>query len=809
MKSYIRLGYINFRAITPGILFAIVMLSAALALAAPQYDVQCDDCHTMPPLDSASGDRDPATGAFKGNHQSHASADPVTCARCHGAAVLNYATGHRTKAIQVTGNLNNSPLGASYSRTFFNQTSVPPTVLGTCSNANCHFESPSPSWGSASFAGAGDCVRCHGAAPGTGNHPVTGSKHGAYYGTGTGSCLKCHPDHLGEARPFAHATSAGHRGIAVRFTTLPNSGGSYSGSGLGFLPSQNKTVFGSCASLYCHSNGTGGAPNVVPNWGASLDCKGCHNSTTASGAPMNSGKHGAHVNNAATLGVNYGCAECHAKTVQSDTAIADLSRHVNGFADFSGVRAGRSYSSATGACSTAYCHSDGKGSYKDMTLTGWKSAATLDCKGCHGSASAPAFTSLAGEPNYATAGAGQPLANTHQPHVSGVGACSNCHINTVDGSGKLTGSAHTNGTIDVAFNAGSAGAAATWNQGTKTCSAIACHSDGTSVATGVPTGGTAVWGSPASGCNGCHSYPPAYATGSPKANSHQGHLAYGCNSCHVNTTSDGTTITGPLNHGNRVYDVAAGAGASFAYTFATSGGSCSNISCHQGGGAKWGVVMSHTAALGAAPILMGMENDDHLPGSPGYAPTENCSLCHYADLPTQHAGQCALCHAGANPPAENLGGAWKLTCQQGACHPTMHAAMTANHNGEWYDSSSSCDHCHDTSGDFPGPGDNCIWCHNPDFTAASVGDHQPPVTTSNVKGSYVGTAVINLSATDIGSSGVSYTRYQLDGYDWIQDTTIYVPPPASGSQTHQLLFFSADHAMNIEAVKTFSFTVSH
>jgi len=806
MKSYLRLGYIGFRAITPGILFGIVSLSAALALAAPQYDVQCDDCHTMPPLDSASGERDPATGAFKGNHQGHAASDAASCARCHGAGVLNYATGHRTKTIQVQGNINNSPLGASYSRGFFNQTSVPPAVLGTCNNVNCHFESLTPSWGSSLFAGAGDCARCHGTAPNTGNHPVAGSKHGTYYGTGTASCLKCHPDHLGEAKPFAHATSAAHRGVAVRFNSSPNSGGSYSGSGLGFLPSQHKASFGSCFNLYCHSNGTGGAPNVVPTWGASLDCKGCHNSNTASGAPMTSGKHGAHVNNAATLGTNFSCADCHARTVQNDTAIADTSRHVNGFADFSGVRGGRTYSSATGVCSTVYCHSDGKGTYKDMTLTGWKSAATLDCKGCHGSAAAPAFSSVAGEPNYPNGGAGQPRANTHQAHVTGAGACYECHVSTVDSTGKLTGSAHTNGSVDVSFNTGIAGPSATWTSGTKTCSGIACHSDGTSVATGVTTGGTIVWGSTSSGCTGCHNYPPSYATGSPKANSHQGHLAYGCNSCHVNTTSDGVTITGSQYHLNKVYDVAPGAGASFAYTFSTSGGSCSSISCHQGGNAKWGVVMNHTAALSSGVILMVLDNEDH---GPGFGITENCVLCHSADLPTQHAGQCALCHAGTSPPADSFGAtAWNQTCQQGACHPTMHAAMTANHNGIYDGTSASCDRCHDTqSGDFPGSGDNCSRCHSPAFTAASVGDHQPPVTSSNGVATYIGDATITLSATDVGSSGVSYTRYSFDGGPWVQDTAIYVRA-TSVPRAHTLQFFSADHAMNVEAVKTLSFTVS-
>ena len=594
MKSYGRLGHINFRATTPGILFGMVFFSAALALAAPQYDLHCDDCHTMPPLDSASGEREPATGAFKGNHQGHADSSVASCTRCHGAGVASYATGHRTKAIQVQGNINNSPSGAAYSRVgnpaFTNQTTLPQP--GSCSNVNCHFEKTTLLWGSPRLSSPADCGACHSSPPTAGGGAASGS-HGPHVALfpGLTNCRKCHPDHSVEAAPFSHALAAGSRGISVA-SSDPALGtfGKYSGSAGSYLPSQTSS-YGSCSGFYCHSNGS-------------------------------------------------------------------------------------------------------------------------------------------------------------------------------------------------------------------------------SVATGSIAGYTPVrWGGAGMACTGCHSYPPAYPTGTPKANSHQGHQAYGCNSCHVNTTSDGITITGPANHLNKVYDVAAGAGASFSYSFASSGGSCGNISCHQGASATWGTGMSHTVALGSGDIEMVLNNSDH--GVP-WTMTENCSLCHYADLPTQHKGNCALCHAGATPPANNLGGTWNQTCQQGACHPTMHAAMTANHNGEYDGSSQSCDRCHDTQSGFPGPGDNCIRCHNPGFTAASVGDHQPPVTTSDGVAGY--TAVypaaitITLSATDLGGAGVSYTRYSLDGSSWEQATSpatsLSVTAPRSGSRAHTLQFYSADHAMNVETVKTLAFTVT-
>jgi cytochrome c553 len=68
----------------------------------------------MPPLDSATGTRDPSTGAFKGNHQAHAGTTAATCVKCHGSGVTSYTTSHRTKQIQMQqGNINGSPLGAA------------------------------------------------------------------------------------------------------------------------------------------------------------------------------------------------------------------------------------------------------------------------------------------------------------------------------------------------------------------------------------------------------------------------------------------------------------------------------------------------------------------------------------------------------------------------------------------------------------------------------------------------------------------------------------------------------------------------
>ncbi|MRR52391.1 MAG: CxxxxCH/CxxCH domain-containing protein, partial [Rhodocyclaceae bacterium] len=391
-----------------------------LLVAGAGAATQCYDCHGT----SASSDYRPddaayrniSTGAFKGNHRTHMGIAAVagTCAACHGAAAATYANDHRNGQINMAANINNSPKvgGATYSRgTSFAQSATP--VPGTCANVNCHFEAVTPAWDAAPFSSPADCNRCHGSAPNTGSHPVAGAKHAAYYGTATASCVKCHPDHAAEGSPFAHATSAGKRDLAVSFTAAPNSGsGAYSGALNDYLPSQ-VNAFGNCTATYCHSPGNKAsgfdAPNAAATWGGSLDCKGCHKADIASGSTMASGTHGSHVNN---LGVGYTtikCVTCHAATVTGGMTIANTGVHVDkqiavAFDNTSSATNGRyngtlatpgspmtkAPGSSYATCSNVYCHSKGQGAGggalapADYTAPVWGNAATGKCGTCHG-----------------------------------------------------------------------------------------------------------------------------------------------------------------------------------------------------------------------------------------------------------------------------------------------------------------------------------------------------------------------------------------------------------------------------------------
>jgi predicted CxxxxCH...CXXCH cytochrome family protein len=272
-------------------------------------------------------------------------------------------------------------------------------------------------------------------------------------------------------------------------------------------------------------------------------CISCHANT--------SGSHPAHLNS------GFGCADCHNETAATNTTLVPgTTTHLNGVADLQ-AGLGRSFSYSGGTCSNISCHYNGTATW----------GGTLGCNGCHGN---------------------PPATFSHMKHAGkGVNysfACSECH----------KGNTHANGTFQDVFIDKSgiiAGSAATYTAAIRTCSALYCHSNGTSLATGQPSGGSVVWGSNTLGCSGCHDNPPAYATGSPKANSHVSH-SFGCGFCHAGTTTDGLTISDNTLHSNGVYNVTPGAGVSFTYVFSATGGTCSNISCHNNGTAVWGATLT-------------------------------------------------------------------------------------------------------------------------------------------------------------------------------------------------------------------------
>lgn len=546
-------------------LFSTLLFSGISSAA-----LQCNGCHgtsapaDIRPLDAAS--RNIASGGFQGNHRTHMgiAATPATCNKCHGngSDVSTYLSRHRNDKIEMVNNINGHP-GAAYSKgVFFNQTSVP--VLGTCSNVNCHFEKTTPAWGSATFTTPNDCNKCHGAPPSGGSTGAAGShaKHDLYY-AGVTNCQKCHSNNT----TFSHATSAGKRDLNISFAAAPNNGsGSYSGPRNDYLPSQTN-VFGNCTNLYCHSNGNKALGNFSSNtlavWGTPLpaNCIGCHRGAGSSGAIMNSGSHGKHVdpNRFNTIA----CSKCHAATTNSSMQITDMASHVNAKVNIkfnslttavNGTYGGQATpyakdpGTALAQCGNVYCHStiqsgaDGTGAPTYRTPR-WGTPADGSCGTCHnvdGSHSGSVMS---------TGSHTKHLAQSYNGTSSSM-KCVICH--NIGGQTMSLGigcdatfchsaasAKHSNGLINVSINP-YFGGSATYNgsqvprAGFSTCSNISCHFNTT----------TPAWGTAGSlNCFGCHSLAQLMASGS-----HSKHISNSLTPTMYNYTANRTTA-GEYNFG--------------------------------------------------------------------------------------------------------------------------------------------------------------------------------------------------------------------------------------------------------------------
>ncbi|MDD2852867.1 MAG: hypothetical protein PHY09_13330 [Desulfuromonadaceae bacterium] len=554
----------------------------------------------------------------------------------------------------------------------------------------------------------GPCIGCHMTSPEKHLFQAISSANGTIEAITSDACAKCHAAYLGNTqlnsmkadfnnaldalkallavKGFNYSTSypyfsntnwdsgqagANTMGAAFNYVLLLNEPGAYAHN----AEYTKKLVFDSIDYLHngmitgdidtaldsLVGNGiTQAQADSLKAYQNSNSCSSCHASTPASPS------HPAHLGS----GYGFGCADCHAATAASNTAlVSGTTTHLNGAYDVQ-AGTGRSFIYAGGTCSSISCHNNG-----DAT---W--GATLGCAGCHGN-----------PPTYPN---GDPKVNSHAKHSFG---CVTCHSGTtIDGITITNKNLHVNGIYDVTPGA-EATFTYTYAATGGNCSTISCH------------GGTsATWGSTL-GCATCHGNPPAYVNGTPKANNHGSHN-FACSTCHSGTTTDGTTIADSTLHANGVYDVTPGTGTTFTYTFASTGGTCSNVNCHQGvPSATWG--RSHIAAIATGNVLVfSNENIDH--GAAGFSTEMDCRVCHYENLVTQHNGNCALCHSGATPPANALIGNWNRTCSQLSCHPTIHSNMGPDHNGVYSIKGASCDNCHDSSNDFPGPADKCTNCHS-------------------------------------------------------------------------------------------------
>ena len=430
-----------------------------------------------------------------------------------------------------------------------------------------------------------------------------------------------------------------------------------------------------CANTYCHSNGTNAAvppPNTSIAWTASATCTSCHGmravdpvvvGSTSAGQKQGSITHLGHIANAAQIGTNYECDDCHAATVAGgvNPTLIGTTVHVNRVKDMSmqprGARA--STTPVNGSCSAVYCHSAGQ----DANVTpvqyepvGWTSVWTGNvCKNCHGAfvvgdGALYGFASQFGEPNYFNGGAGAANANTHQQHVGTTAAsCQNCHAGMVNATvDAVFASSHTNGFRDVLIAASfdANGAATNYNPTTKTCQSVTCHGSK------LPQWGATL------GCNGCHGNntgtartavngaDPTALEGAPPVGVGGETLttqrAVGAHIAHVNTIALRSSALAcgdchsTANHNNlATIDMGWSALAtSTGRTITWSGTTCANTYCHSPGGVEMGGTSART------------------PNWTSGASQATCGTCHGAPPPVDGTATanhpqnttCASCH---------------------------------------------------------------------------------------------------------------------------------------------------------------------
>ena len=477
------------------------------------------------------------------------------------------------------------------------------------------------------------CDICHSAPPVVGSHTRhAGSLTPRYGSTKVASTSSVYAFGCGTCHGGTHLnTSADPRSVEVVFSGIAAQDGATAAA---YAPSASPVVDdpgrgytfsysdGACSNTYCHGNFPGSGKKAAVNFSTgSAACGSCHGATNA--VIPASGSHSQH---ASSTRYNFSCSLCHNGEV-SGGAVANKQLHANGRVDWAfdpadpRVAASSQYSIPSGTampsdgvsrgygtCSTVYCHSNvqpdgGVGGPSRYATPKWGDRYAAVCGTCHdGGHGAPQEIASGSHPKhleyqFLTTLDRYKCTVCHKMNPAGsLTSCSGCHA-----MGTLPPfSMHPNSKVDINFDSlfgGSYNGTPEPGDGYSSCKNSYCHSDGTWVATYTTSTNTSpLWGSGSLVCSGCHGNPPGYAQGSPKRNSHPEHSSETCNACHVTTTSNGTTITSKTLHVNRMYDVSpdTGKGISFSYSFSRSGGTCTNISCHGGAEAQWGVTQIET-----------------------------------------------------------------------------------------------------------------------------------------------------------------------------------------------------------------------
>ena len=542
----------------------------------------------------------------------------------------------------------------------------------------CHFDA-SGNVPSHPVVISGPCMTCHnahstiGMPRGTHFNNITSSGYPASYVTSRATCADCHYDSAANASRRGEWRESGHASI----------------NGLSWKGNDFKTM-GGC--VQCHTT-TGfiaySTGRITSAWGDAADktkevltCKGCHKDISTGVvrmvAPVRPYADDTYVNR--DLGKSNICMVCHSGRNNG----ASITAQLGGQADFTNMpfidphyhasggtlhgKAGYHFHGPTtyafystnshrqigiadangtgtsGPC--VACHRNSSNAHTNRALVN-----TL-CGNCHGTSLDPerlnsdkqAYINALAVLNAMLAAKGHPYSpsdrfssnsnwGTGQAGADTMGAAFNYAMLLNEPGAYAHNSAYAKqllvDSIDYLYNGEVTGSIDTALAGLVRSEAIT-QGQADSLATYKA----------ASSCTVCH----ANASGSHTAHLNKGIL---CSACHSATAVTNTTlVSGSNKHLNGVTDVEAGAGVSFNYASASSGGTCSSISCHNKGTATWGGTLgcdgchdappataSHLKHYGGSIAQAGYGNTgiarDITPNATGYI--MNCGNCHPVD----------------------------------------------------------------------------------------------------------------------------------------------------------------------------------
>ncbi len=626
----------------------------------PLFELECNSCHGFPP--------DYQNGSPKANsHVEHITNAALSCENCHFSTTTD-GISLATDSLHTNGAIDVVPgTDIDFTYTYF-------ASGGNCNTISCHGNTDA-TWGDVTSV---DCAACHLGPGDTDNYSyndTTRAMISTDQWTTTGHGLSLASTYTVSENNGANMSCeyCHDSGVSHGDTNNPFRLRNISGTG--------ETLNTLCLS--CHATGSVGIDPGTGNINSTIKADSNHVGTKHTGGDGGLfcwDCHDPHgdaniymIHDAVTRQSDgdYGIPDMDASNVVIGTEITVFSNNVIGedYAILSDLNPDKN----KGICqvchsTTGYYNPEANGHYTDKCTTCHQHSDSFaaDCSSCHGFP--PVFSSprpLDGlvvspvETGSVTAGAHEKHAtDTAYPLVTDGNfnftrssynfSCNTCHTDgmvtptTADNQIQMgfaingddgTGTKYDGHTLLNGYTYAETSNTTITSNGLMTCENTYCHSDGTSVSSGVvPPNTSPAWddsfpdkcpqsdGTPCYTChiyphpdgyscddchsypfpstftnnvvpypykcNQCHGYPPAYDNDAPKANA--GHLIHGwvnermqCSSCHYATVAGGMEITNPENHANGVYDVVPNPNiARFDYTYDVGGGKCSNIECH-------------------------------------------------------------------------------------------------------------------------------------------------------------------------------------------------------------------------------------